>query len=154
MKERDIQVFRESIQNYFEQSSDQAVRTGAPYEKDPDEKILMEYTGLIGISGGMKGCVYFTTSRQFVQEFTRGLLEEEDVPEAAIRDMIGEIANNIAGNASETFRSGFLISVPAIITGDPATTSINLEVPAYVISIEWREHQAYLVVGIGTGSTP
>jgi chemotaxis protein CheX len=148
MQDKDIHVFLESIQNYFRQSSGEEVRTGTPYVKEPDEKILMEYTGLIGISGHMRGCVYFTTSRKFVEDFTRGLLEEDEIPEAAIRDMIGEIANNIAGNASETFQSGFLISVPAIVTGDPATTSINLEIPAYVIAIEWRGHQAYLVIGI------
>lgn len=149
MQEQDQKLFVDSIANFFERSVDRPARIEKPYIKDDDEKVLLEYSGLIGISGHHKGCIYFTAERAMLLDYTRLLLGDDvGSEEAAVRDMVGEIANNICGNVSETFGRDFMISVPAVITGDPSTTSIKMEVPTHVFAFEWEGHRAYLVVGI------
>lgn len=148
MQEKDLRVFIDSVLNYFDQSVSRSAETGTPYVKDDTEKVLLEYSGLIGISGKHKGCIYFTATKEMLTQFTRLLLGDEFTGEEAIRDMVGEIANNISGYVSEAFGSDFMISVPAVISGDPTTTSIKLEVPTYVIPLTWENHRAFLVVGI------
>ncbi|HNJ65831.1 MAG TPA: chemotaxis protein CheX, partial [Turneriella sp.] len=66
----------------------------------------------------------------------------------SVFDMIGEIANTIAGNARTSFGSEFNISVPTIFKGKPNNFRIVLRTPVVVLPINWKGYQAYLVVGI------
>jgi len=73
---------------------------------------------------------------------TKSIAEEDNL------DLVGEIANTISGYARLSFGSDFNISIPTVIGGIPDSLNLILKVPIYVIPINWREHKAYLVVGI------
>ena len=147
MDEKDIQVFINCVTSYFSQISGVEAITGIPYRKG-DESVLLNFTGIIGVSGERKGCVYITCTQEMLTEIIGLLLEDDSPSEVAIKDLAGEMANTIAGNAREVFGTGFMISVPIILNGKPRDVEIPLEVPTYVIPITWKTHQSFLVVGI------
>lgn len=108
MQERDVQVFVEGTQNYFKEISGEAPEVGLPYIKGSEE-IILDYTGAIGISGERKGCVYFTTNKDMLSEIVNVVLGPGSDSEEALRDMVGEIANTISGNARRSFGSNFMV---------------------------------------------
>ncbi|EMJ96038.1 chemotaxis phosphatase CheX [Leptospira alstonii serovar Pingchang str. 80-412] len=62
-------------------------------------------------------------------------------------DAIGELANNISGNAEQFFGQNFRISVPMVITGQGHNIHLPLKMPVFTIPFEWKSHKSYLVVG-------
>ena len=50
MKETDLHFFIDSTLNYFDEVTDEKAVTGIPYIKS-DEPVVLDYTGIIGISG-------------------------------------------------------------------------------------------------------
>lgn len=147
MKEDEIQVFIRGTVSYFEEVTGVKAELDIPYTKGP-EQLLLDYSGHIGISGNRKGGLYITCPRAMLEEITRKILLTEEVDEQSVFDMIGEIANTIAGNARISFGSQFNISVPTIFKGKPGNFRIVLRTPVVVLPINWKGYQAYLVVGI------
>ena len=140
------QVFIDSVNNYFEETTKEISETGIPYIKREDQQILGDYTGMIGISGNRKGFVYFTGSKPLFTDIVKIVLMVTKPKEYQVIDMAGEIANTVSGNVRKAFGSDFLISVPAIIEGKPDDLKLPREAPVYVIPIKWRTHKAYIVV--------
>lgn len=147
MREDEIQVFIRGTINYFEEVTGVKAELDIPYTKGP-EQVLLDYSGHIGISGNRKGGLYITCPRGMLEEITRKVLLSDEVDEQSIFDMIGEIANTIAGNARTSFGANFNISVPTIFKGKPDHFRIVLRTPVVVLPINWKGHQAFLVVGI------
>lgn len=149
MQEHELKHFVESTLNYFTKATGEAAKLGMPYVKKPDEDIYDEFTGIIGISGDRKGGIYVTCGTNLLIDLAKivtGL--KEGIEPAMIRDMAGEVANTISGNASKSFGRGFHISVPIILEGKPKSVNLQIEPPSYVIPAEWHGHKLYLVVGI------
>jgi chemotaxis protein CheX len=60
-------------------------------------------------------------------------------------DLVGEVANQISGNARRDFGNQFMISVPRVVAGHGEhVTPPNTR--SFVIPINWRSHSAQLVV--------
>ena len=103
-----------------------------------------EYTGVIDISGARKGIVYFTARRAMLMVLLMRM-HETDSSEETIKDLVGEVANTISGNARRDFGKNFLISVPTVIANEPDKVTAPHS-RSYVIPINWRTHSAKLVV--------
>ncbi|MCR9145014.1 MAG: chemotaxis protein CheX [bacterium] len=147
MTEQDMTVFVNSVLTYFERISGVAATTGIPRKKEGDS-VMLDYTGIIGISGQRKGCVYFTTSGEMLRQVIGAVLGEGEVSEEATQSMAGEIANTIAGYAQESLGEGFLISVPVVVRGQAQDVSLPLDVSSFVLPVDWQNNRAYLVVGV------
>ena len=147
MTEQELQVFINSTVNYFNEVSASTAAMGTPYIKEAGEQVLLDYTGLIGISGVQKGCVYYTTSNAMLSDLAVDILGEPG-DATTLNDLIGEIANTVAGNAQKTFGSDFMISVPVVIKGDAKGTELNIKPPTYVVPVTWKGHKGFIVVGI------
>ncbi|MBX3720370.1 MAG: chemotaxis protein CheX [Turneriella sp.] len=147
MKEEEIQVFIRGTISYFEEVTGIKAELDIPYTKGT-EQIILDYSGHIGISGSRKGGLYITCTRGMLEEITRKILLTEEVDDQSVFDMIGEIANTIAGNARTSFGAEFNISVPTIFKGKPENFRIILRTPVVVLPINWKGYQAFLVVGI------
>lgn len=144
LKETELRTFIDGTINYFETTVQQAASVGSPYLVTDGNPGAYEYTGLIGISGARKGVVYFTAPRGMLTVILMRM-QETDSSDENIRDLVGEVANTISGNARRDFGNNFLISVPTVIAHDP--DSVNAPYTrAYVIPINWRTHCAKLVV--------
>ena len=149
MIEKDIEVFVDLISNFFQKTAGVAPEVGVPFIKSVDtESVLLDYTGIIGISGERKGCVFFTTTRFVLSELAGSILDVPEPDDESIRDLAGEIANTISGNAREFFGSDFMISLPVVIDGRPRGITWPMEVPTYIVPLEWKGHKSYLVIGL------
>lgn len=145
MKETDLHFFIDSTVNYFKELTNEDAITGIPYVKD-SKPLVLEYTGIIGISGKRKGTIYITTSADTLTELAKVILCVDEVDEASIKDLVGEIANTIAGNVRQAYGSDFLISVPVVVVGQARDIKIPEDIMSFVIPITWKDNKSFLVV--------
>ena len=145
MDDQDIQVFITGVRRYFESlRADAKVVIEPPFIKD-QERPLLEYTGIIGISGKAHGAVCFTANGLMLENIL-GFLNESPSSQEMLCDLVGEIANTLSGNAREEFGRDFLISVPVVATEKNSSFRFPEEGRNYVIPIIWQEQKAYLLV--------
>lgn len=146
MNEKKIQVFLDGVTHYFKQLNLEAT-ISTPYivENHPD---TLEYTGIIGVSGERKGAVYFSSTKSLLLKLLT-MMGEPDCSDENLIDLVGEIANTIAGNARKEFGKDFDISIPVMIKG---TSDIYLPPVerSFVIPIDCLGMKAILVVCIRT----
>ena len=73
-------------------------------------------------------------------------LGETEMTHENMCDLVGEVANQISGNARRDFGNEFMISVPRVIIGQPDHAVTPSNTRSFVIPINWRSHSAQLVV--------
>jgi len=146
MQEKDIQTFIKGVQEYFREYAGEEVRVEIPYVKGSD-RVLLDYTGAIGISGERKGCVYFTASGEMLDTLFRHITKAEGSTPSDLKDIGGEIANTVSGNARKHFGDAFMISIPMLLNGDASKFDFDMASVSYVFPIQWRGYKAFLVVG-------
>lgn len=148
MDESQLKTFVDIVQHYFDKSTGRPAEMGTPFLGEPGDLPIHDFTGVIGISGSQRGCVYFTAPAPMLKEV---LLRagEADLSDANLADITGEIANTIAGNARREFGSEFLISVPVVVRGNAQHITMAKDVKAYVIPLRWHKIAAALVVSVG-----
>ncbi len=147
MTEGELKFFIEVVTTYFAQVTGEPATMGIPYVKK-SEPVVLDYTGLIGISGPRKGGIYFTAGPALLAELTQVILGLDEADEETLLDMAGELTNTIAGNVRKSFGADFLISVPMLIKGKPEDILMRLKPPVFVIPLNWRREKAFLVVGL------
>jgi chemotaxis protein CheX len=86
---------------------------GSPYLCIDKAAVVQDYAGVIGISGNREGKVYFTAPRGMLSVMLM-CMNETDTGEQNVRDLVGEVANTISGNARRDFGRNFVISTPTI----------------------------------------
>lgn len=145
MSEQNLQVFIDSVVRYFDHTSDNDLRVGTPYLLPNTDPMSMDYTGIIGISGNRKGCVYFTAPQAMLRHLILSL-GESDTSERNLVDVVGEVANTISGNARRELGKEFMISVPVVISGPPTNIHLPEYLRSYVIPITWRAYSAAIVI--------
>ncbi len=118
MKEDKMQIFVDIVKNFFNKLAMEEVIIDTPYLLENDIPRILEYTGMIGISGSHQGVVYVTASRELLKK-TLECMGEPDDTDANIIDLVGEIANTVSGNARKEFGAEFHISVPVVFQGAP-----------------------------------
>ena len=143
-----VDVFIDSIENYFMTITNERVSTSPPYVKEQDDLVLKECTAMIGISGSKRGIVYISGDLTLYEEFIETHIGLSHPTERHMLDMAGEISNVVAGNVREVFGKEFMISVPIVFKGKPDMIQFPADVPIYVLPFQWKSHQAYMVVGL------
>ena len=144
MNDEEIKVFIDGVVRYFERVTGEPAAVDPPYLKGEDP-VTLDFTGVIGISGRHRGAVYFTSGVEQLTELLRRLGETE-VGFSDHEDLVGEVANTIAGNARQYFGSEFLISVPTVLLGRPDKIAFPRHLKSVVIPITWRSHRSYLII--------
>jgi len=145
MTEDVLQVFIDGVVHFFKHTDDEAVKVGTPYLSENANPAAYDVTGIIGISGPYKGCVYFSAPTIFVKHLLLSI-GEQDTRHEHIFDLVGEVANTISGNARSTFGHEFMISVPVIIEGAPNAIHLPEHLRSYVIPIYWKSYHAAVVI--------
>lgn len=145
LHEQELKTFVEGTTNYFEVAAQQPASIGSPYLVTKGAPGVHDYTGVINITGKREGVVYFTAPRAMLTVLLMKM-QESDFSHETMKDLVGEVANTISGNARRDFGRDFVISVPNVISGD------KVEIPGdmrpFVIPINWRSHSAKLVVAL------
>jgi chemotaxis protein CheX len=142
-----LQIFIDATRDYFSVSTGVEAEVGTPYLIESDRPIVNEYTGLIGVSGVRKGCVYVTAS-QIMLKAVLVRMGVKTLGKEEISDLIGEIANTISGAARREFGGQFHISVPIVVSGDAETIHLPKSIKCYAIPIVWKSYNANLVIGL------
>ena len=145
LQEQELKTFVDGTTNYFEVSAQQPATIGSPYLVTKGMPGVHDYTGMIQISGKREGVVYFTAPRAMLTVLLMKM-QETDFSHETMKDLVGEVANTISGNARRDFGRDFVISVPSVVSGDKIEIPANLR--PFVIPINWRSHSAKLVVAL------
>jgi len=147
LQEQEIKTFVDGTTNYFEVMTQQPASIGSPYIVTEGMPAVHDYTGVIDISGKREGVVYFTAPRAMLTVLLMKMQETEYSHET-MRDLVGEVANTISGNARRDFGRDFVISVPSVLSGEDAAIPVTALIRPFVIPINWRSHSAKLVVAL------
>ncbi len=145
MIEDDIQVFIDGVNRFFNEINDINITVNTPYIIEDTLPRAHDYTGIIGVSGSLKGCVYFTAPRVLLRNVLIAFGVHSG-SEDRLLDLVGEIANTISGNARSKYGKDFMISVPVVIKGELEDMYLPLDSRSYVIPIEWKQYKAFIVV--------
>jgi chemotaxis protein CheX len=143
--EKELNVFLNGARNYFRTISQQDIDVGTPYLVNNREVEAWDYTGIIGISGARKGCVFVTAPTAMIRHLL-AVLGEKGMDPDVIRDAIGEVANTISGNARAEFGPEFMISVPIVVEGRPVLINLPKELMAFVVPVQWSSYSLSVVV--------
>ncbi len=147
MNDKDLKVFVDGVTHYFSQMSDSPATVETPYLQENNATFTSEYTGIIGISGRKKGCVYFTTPGKLLRHLLLNI-GEHDTSHDALCDIVGEVANTLAGNARGYFGPEFMISVPVVLDGSPDRIKLPPDVRSFVIPVTWRTYESAVVISL------
>lgn len=147
MKAQKIQSFVEIVRNYFAQFQEEELVVDTPYLLENKEPHVYDYTGVIGISGIMRGVVYVTASKELLLVLLQDM-NENNTSEEMLTDLVGEIANTVSGNARSEFGSEFHISTPIVFKGAPQSVILPKDDRAFIIPIIWRQKVGEIVVCI------
>ncbi len=145
LTDAEIRTFVEGATHYFEVSARQPAAVGSPYLVTDGPPAVHEYTSVIGVSGRRRGAVCFTAPRSMLMVLLMRM-NETDTSDANMRDLIGEVANTISGNARRDFGRDFVISVPSVVDSPDGKFTASTAARPFVIPINWRSHSAKLIV--------
>lgn len=145
MSEQTLQVFIDGAVRFFEHTNDKEVKVGTPYLVENINPAAYDVTGIIGISGPSRGCVYFTAPRILLKHLLLSI-GETDTRSENLFDLVGEVANTISGNARSIFGHEFMISVPVMLEGAPGNIHLPEHSRSYVIPIYWKAYHAAVVI--------
>jgi chemotaxis protein CheX len=145
MDDADITVFITMARRYFEALDHTTpLIIEPPFIRERPSPFL-DYTGIIGISGREQGAICFTATSQMLINILHALKDTRTGDDSR-RDLVGEIANTLSGNAREEFGRQFIISVPVV----SVRQEIGFDFPGnsrnYVIPLNWKAQLAYLLV--------
>ncbi len=146
LREEELKTFVEGTTNYFEVAAQQPATIGSPYLME-GAPAVHDYTGVISISGKREGVVYFTAPRAMLTVLLMKM-QENDFSHETMRDLVGEVANTISGNARRDFGRDFVISVPSVLAGEKPAMPQKPGQRCFIIPINWRSHSAKLVVSL------
>jgi chemotaxis protein CheX len=147
IQESELKTFVEGTTNYFEVAAQQPASIGSPYLVTEGSPSVHEYTGVINITGKREGIVYFTAPKAMLTVLLMKM-QESDFSHETMRDLVGEVANTISGNARKDFGRDFVISVPSVLAGEKPDIPASPGHRSFVIPINWRSHSAKLVVSL------
>lgn len=147
IQESELKTFVEGTTNYFEVAAQQPASIGSPYLVTEGSPSVHEYTGVINITGKREGIVYFTAPKAMLTVLLMKM-QESDFSHETMRDLVGEVANTISGNARKDFGRDFVISVPSVLAGEKPDIPASPGQRSFVIPINWRSHSAKLVVSL------
>lgn len=145
MSEETLQIFIDGAVRFFSHTKDKEVKIGTPYLVENNSPAAYDLTGIIGISGPYRGCVYFTAPRILLKHLLLSI-GETDTRNENLFDLVGEVANTISGNARSVLGHEFMISVPIMLEGAPSHIHLPKDLRSYVIPIYWKAYDAAVVI--------
>ncbi len=117
-----INPFLTATINLFQNMFALEAQPGIPYVLEGEIKHRWEISGLLGLTGDYQGLVGFRLPRLLGDKLLQksGILTKgEDERVETVYEMIGEMTNIIAGNASSEIKSASVdISPPVVVRGE------------------------------------
>ena len=148
MKTNDLQIFVDGATGFFDTNLGKGeIQVGAPCLQTPWDSVFYEYTGVINIFGDKVGRVYFSSPMELISRLLE-TMGEKNIDDDLIADVVGEIANSIAGNAREYYGSGFCLSVPTVLKEGDVDFQAVKSCESYVIPLNWKGSRSNVAVWV------
>jgi chemotaxis protein CheX len=122
--ERYIQPFIDVSKNVFKTLLNADIEAGRPYFSDRDSYPSWDISGVIGLTGEVRGAVVISMKKDVAVNMTQILTSKEHYGfDDDVVDSVGEIINIIAGNVKHDLEHSFriIISLPTVVNGDNHT---------------------------------
>ena len=117
-------------------------KVGTPYLKK-DHLAKGDVSGIIGITGDVKGSLALSFSEECIFKFVSNMLgEAHNTIDDGIRDAVGEITNMISGAARKKIEGlGFKLfaAIPTVVAGKDHTIKHVLAGPCIIIPFETED---------------
>jgi chemotaxis protein CheX len=143
--EFEVGVFVNSVMHYFETAVQQPAACGIPHLALRQRPQLADYTGMVRIAGQRDGVVLFTAPRSMLCVMLM-CMQDTDLSHEHLRELVGEIANRLSGDAQRNFRHQYSVSVRSQVHEGDVPLVYPAGVHPIVIPIAWRSYRARLVV--------
>ncbi len=147
MDNTEIEAFVTSLQDFFDKLDDKSVNIGTPFLIDDINSYLLDYTGVISITGNHKGTVFFTASKLMTSRMLQTMGVVSTVEEKQM-DLVGEVCNTVSGNVRREFGENFLISTPIVMQGHADTMKVSNIKDIYLIPVVWNSLKSNLIINI------
>jgi len=142
-----IKTFIECLESYFSKKSDKEIVVETPFLTNSVNSVLLDFTGIISISGSYSGNVYFTAPGVFLEKLILAH-GQHDFSEHLKKDVVGEITNTLSGNSRKDLGGNFIISVPKVVHGNVTEVELPQGSHSYVVPMTWLEQKAAMVVSV------
>jgi len=143
--EFEVGVFVNSVMHYFETTVQQPAACGIPHLALRRHPELADYTGIVSIRGRRDGVVLFSAPRSMLCVMLM-CMQQTDLSHAHLRELVGQIADTLSGDALRNLRHQYSIAVHSQVHDGEAPVVYPPHVRPIVIPIAWRSYQARLVV--------
>jgi len=143
--EFEVGVFVNSVMHYFETTVQQPAACGIPHLALRRRPQLADYTGIVSISGRRDGVVLFSAPRSMLCVMLM-CMQQTDLSHEHLRELVGQIADTLSGDAQRNFRHQYSIEVHSQVHDGDAPVLYPPHARPIVIPIAWRSYQARLVV--------
>ncbi|MFB2539486.1 MULTISPECIES: chemotaxis protein CheX [unclassified Acinetobacter] len=145
MEAEKLNVFINSVMAFFKQIGTELTDIDTPYILDNKSPVAFDFSGIITITGPKEGCVYVSAPNAMLRSMLE-VMHEPDTSISILKDLLGEIANTVSGNARAEFGSSFIISTPIVVDGIPNNSYLPKDQRSYIIPFKWQGKQA--IIGI------
>jgi chemotaxis protein CheX len=136
-------IFIELLKVYFSELTNTSVDFGKPYlEKDNIE--YGDYVGVIHISGLCNGFICITATSSSLNSLIESVFHKSIADPNMVKDVLGEMANTIAGNARSLYGENFVISLPKVFSKNGYKMDFK-KVPI-VLPFLWKNHKYNLIL--------
>ncbi len=148
-----IDVFIDGLSRYFNylatelEEPNSSLEIGAPYLLSTSQPMGLDFTGMISVSGNNLGYIFVSANSALLKRIllSYGEVDLSDMPK---KDLIGEIANTLAGNARRRLGADFHISTPRVFDGGLEPSKYQLTSRCYVLPFRWKSSKAELIISI------
>ena len=146
---KQIGVFIDGVKRYFAHlgETEESLDFGVPYLVKNAEPLGRDFTGVIAISGANQGFVFFSSGRSLLSNILLSHGETQFTTQY-MKDLVGEIANTISGNARASFGEDFTISTPTVISGPIETKMLDRNRRSYILPLRWKSNGAQLIISL------
>ncbi|MDR0587443.1 MAG: chemotaxis protein CheX [Burkholderiales bacterium] len=149
INEKEITVFVDALIHYFVQITGEKADVRTAFLGDGEAlPAPHEFTGMIKVSGGYHGFIYFSADRVLLSRLLL-ILQEPHHTDEQMLDAVGEIANTLAGNVRRHFGEQMEVSVPSTIQHAKSEQFQNMvRSHPYVVTMKWKQYDACVIVDI------
>lgn len=146
LKPADVEVFAETIGHFFERITGEKAQVRTAYLLEADLPLPQDdFNGMIIVHGAYQGSVCFAAPRGLLTHVLMRMGQQE-YSDADHLDVVGEIANTLAGRARRVFGEGLEISPPHTFTRAGKALPSPASGTPLVIPFTWQNYAAALVV--------
>lgn len=146
ISETDARVFVDSVTNYFSLLTGEPAVIRSAYLANA-ELPRFDYTGRIAFSGQFRGSVYFSASSMMAAKLLLAM-RETDTSNNNLLDIVGEVANTIAGNARKHYGAGLEISTPLTSFGHAGEANSPIRARPFAIDLQWQHCEGVVLVDL------